>query len=238
MATIGLPMNSATLRSRAAGGPDHSGGGRGQHQHDRQQNREERHAEPGTPPACRRRSAPPRARRASSRSGGRPATRAADRRSAPPAGRSRATTRSCRPMSACSRSIAASGPGCGGTRPCEADRPATSGSPKSSSGSLSRRASVNTIGASSTRPTLKKTGRPTTNATSARAQCTCRDAEQADQPFGDDFRPAGLRQHLADDRSEPDDDRDEPQRVADALLERAHDRVRAACPTRRRRRAR
>ena len=50
-------------------------------------------------------------------------------------------------------------------------------------------------------------------------------------PFGDDFRATGLRQHLADDRSEPDDDRDEPQRVADALLERAHDRVRAACPT-------
>ncbi len=79
-----------------------------------------------------------------------------------------------RPMSAWSRSIAASGPGCGGTSACEADKPATSGSPRSSSGSFSRRASVNTIGASRTRPTLKKTGRPTTNATKVRTQCTCR----------------------------------------------------------------
>ena len=70
-----------------------------------------------------------------------------------------------------------------------ADRPATSGSPSSSSGMRSRRASVNTIGASSTRPTLKKTGRPTTKATSATAQCTWRDAEQANHPLGDDLRP-------------------------------------------------
>ena len=49
-------------------------------------------------------------------------------------------------------------------------------------------------------------------------------AEEADHPVGDDFRAAGFGQHLADDRPEADDDRDEPQRVADALLERAYDR--------------
>ena len=65
-----------------------------------------------------------------------------------------------RPVSAPSRSIAASGPGCGGTRPWDADRPATSGSASVSSGRPDVAASPTTIGKSSTRPTLKKTGKP------------------------------------------------------------------------------
>ena len=56
--------------------------------------------------------------------------------------------------------MAASGPGCGGTKPCATDRPAMSGMPRRSTGVPVCRIAVKSTGASSTRPTWKNTGRP------------------------------------------------------------------------------
>ena len=73
------------------------------------------------------------------------------------------------PVSAPSRSIATSGPGCGATRPWLADRPATSGNASVSSGRPEVAASPTTTGKRRTSPTLKKTGRPMTKPTVATA---------------------------------------------------------------------
>ncbi len=74
------------------------------------------------------------------------------------------------PRSALSASTATSGPGCGGTRPCSTERPASAGMPIRISGTLPRRATSSTIGTSSTTPTSKNSGRPSTAAISAIAQ--------------------------------------------------------------------
>ena len=71
------------------------------------------------------------------------------------------------PIFAFSASIAMSGPGCGGTSPCSADKPASAGIPTATTGSLARRATSMTTGISSTMPTSKNSGIPTTKATSA-----------------------------------------------------------------------
>ena len=74
---------------------------------------------------------------------------------------------SVRPMFALKASIAISGPGCGGTRPCRADRPASAGMPTAITGIFALRATSMTTGISSTIPTSKKRGIPITNATKA-----------------------------------------------------------------------
>jgi hypothetical protein len=60
--------------------------------------------------------------------------------------------------------------GCGGINPCTTDSPATIGNPTSTSDDPVRRATVKAIGISSTKPTSKKTGRPTTNPITTIAQ--------------------------------------------------------------------
>ena len=72
-----------------------------------------------------------------------------------------------RPVSAPRREMATSGPGCGATSPWLAERPATSGSASVSSGRPAVAARPTTTGKSSTRPTLKKIGRPMTKPTAA-----------------------------------------------------------------------
>ncbi|GAA2934679.1 hypothetical protein GCM10020221_33060 [Streptomyces thioluteus] len=67
-------------------------------------------------------------------------------------------------------SIAASGPGCGGTRPCITDRPASAGIPIRISECPPRLATSSTTGISSTIPTSKKSGSPMTPAISTIAQ--------------------------------------------------------------------
>ena len=126
-----------------------------------------------------------------------------------------------RPVSAPRRSIAASGPGCGGTRPCEAESPATSGSASVSSGRPDEAARPTTIGKSSTRPTLKKTGRPSTNPSAATAHGSARVPDCGDDASRHHLRRAGFGQQLPEDAAKPDDDRDESERRADAVLKRA-----------------
>ena len=65
-----------------------------------------------------------------------------------------------RPRFAPSALIATNGPGCGGTRPCMADRPARVGMAIRISGRPERRATRMITGISSTRPTSKNIGNP------------------------------------------------------------------------------
>ncbi len=83
------------------------------------------------------------------------------------------------PRSACSASTATSGPGCGGTRPCSTERPASAGMPTRISGRLPRRATSSTIGISRTTPTSKNSGRPRTAAISAIAHGSALRLERA-----------------------------------------------------------
>ncbi len=76
------------------------------------------------------------------------------------------------PMSAPNAPIASSGPGCGGTSPCTTDRPASSGRPILTSDTPVRRATMNTSGATSTKPISKKSGMPTRKAAIIMAQWT------------------------------------------------------------------
>ncbi|MNN88999.1 hypothetical protein D3C81_2067540 [compost metagenome] len=76
------------------------------------------------------------------------------------------------PMSAPNTPIASNGPGCGGTRPCTADRPASSGIPILMIDTPVRRATMNTSGISSTKPISKNSGMPTRNAANIIAHCT------------------------------------------------------------------
>ena len=66
--------------------------------------------------------------------------------------------------------MATSGPGCGGTRPCITDRPASAGMPTLISDRPERRATRKMIGISSTRPISKNIGSPMRAPTSAIAQ--------------------------------------------------------------------
>jgi hypothetical protein len=75
-----------------------------------------------------------------------------------------------RPRSAFRAAIATSGPGCGGTRPCRTDRPASAGMPILISGTSLRRETSSTIGTSRTTPTSKNSGMPMSAATPAMAQ--------------------------------------------------------------------
>ena len=63
--------------------------------------------------------------------------------------------------------MATSGPGCGGTRPCIADRPARVGMAMRISGRPERRATRMITGISSTRPTSKNIGKPMSAPTKA-----------------------------------------------------------------------
>ena len=74
------------------------------------------------------------------------------------------------PRSAFSELIAASGPGCGGTKPCSTDSPASAGMPIASTGTLARAATRSTTGTRSTTPTSKNSGMPIRAATPAIAQ--------------------------------------------------------------------
>ena len=80
---------------------------------------------------------------------------------------------------------------------------------------------VKRTGASSTRPTWKNTGSPMMNADSMQRPVETPLAQRGDERARDDDRAARFSEKLADHRAEPDDDRDEAQCVADALLERA-----------------
>ena len=72
-------------------------------------------------------------------------------------------------MFACKASIATSGPGCGGTKACKADKPASAGMPRAITGIFVRRATRRIIGISITTPTSKNSGIPTINALRAMA---------------------------------------------------------------------
>ena len=74
------------------------------------------------------------------------------------------------PRSAPSASIATSGPGWGGTRPCRIDRPARAGIPTRMIGMSRRRATRITTGTSRTTPTSKNSGSPSIAAIRAIAQ--------------------------------------------------------------------
>ena len=74
------------------------------------------------------------------------------------------------PRSAPSASIATSGPGWGGTRPCRIDSPARAGIPTRMIGMSRRRATRITTGTSRTTPTSKNSGSPRIAAISAIAQ--------------------------------------------------------------------
>jgi len=67
-------------------------------------------------------------------------------------------------MSACSASIAMTGPGCGGIRPCITDRNESSGSTKRRNGWPVSLARVMTIGRMSSRPTANQVVMPTQSA--------------------------------------------------------------------------
>jgi hypothetical protein len=67
---------------------------------------------------------------------------------------------SVRPRSASRSPMAVSGPGCGGTRPCSTDSPASAGMPTFMSDSPVRCATRMTTGTSRTTPTSKNSGRP------------------------------------------------------------------------------
>ena len=70
--------------------------------------------------------------------------------------------------------------GCGGTSPCTTERPASMGRPTRTSEVPVRRATVNAIGISSTKPTSKKAGKPTIAPPSSwpRARASRRKADQ------------------------------------------------------------
>ena len=70
-------------------------------------------------------------------------------------------------MSALTASMAATGPGCGGTSAWSTERPASAGMPTSSTGCLARRATERTTGMRRTTPISKNIGRPMMAATSA-----------------------------------------------------------------------
>ena len=75
-----------------------------------------------------------------------------------------------RPRSACRAVIAATGPGCGGTRPCSTDSPASAGMPIRSTGVPARRETSSTTGTSRTTPISKNSGKPIRAANPAIAQ--------------------------------------------------------------------
>ncbi|MNF99955.1 hypothetical protein D3C84_828740 [compost metagenome] len=76
------------------------------------------------------------------------------------------------PISALKMPMASNGPGCGGTRPCTTDSPASSGIPILISDTPERRATMNTSGISRTKPISKNSGMPTRNAANIIAHCT------------------------------------------------------------------
>ena len=76
------------------------------------------------------------------------------------------------PSSALTALIAISGPGCGGTRPCSTDSPASAGMAMRISGILERCVTRTITGSSSTRPISKNIGRPMITATSVMDQTT------------------------------------------------------------------
>src|SRR5450830_1897687 len=77
-----------------------------------------------------------------------------------------------RPISALYAVTASKAAGWGGIRPCTTDKPATIGIPTSTIEVPVRLATLKAIGISNTKPTSKKTGKPTMNATVIIAQCT------------------------------------------------------------------
>ena len=85
------------------------------------------------------------------------------------------------------------------------------------------RMTVKSTGASSTSPTWKNTGRPIRNPDSSSARSSRRSPSARHQRPRHDHRAARFREQLADHGSQADDQRDEAQRVADALLKRARD---------------
>ncbi len=82
------------------------------------------------------------------------------------------------PRSAFSALTAMSGPGCGGTRPCMTDRPASAGIPTRMIDWLDRRAISTITGINRTTPTSKNSGSPTIIAISVMAQGSRRSPAQ------------------------------------------------------------
>ena len=158
-ATNGSPMKSRTLRARRALVEHDVAEGLAHHQHDGQQHRRERR---------RRSSGDARASRSTRRTDRRRAPAPTCRRTARRPVRRRRSSgsrRGCR-APASDRgwrrpaSIAASGPGCGGTKPCIADRPASAGMPSEMIDLSARLATRKMTGISRTRPISKNIGRP------------------------------------------------------------------------------
>ena len=113
--------------------------------------------------------------------------------------------------------MATSGPGCGGTRPCITDRPASAGMPTLISDRPERRATRKMIGISSTRPISKNIGSPISAPTSAIAQGRVRVLDAADDGVGDLVAAAGVGEQLAEHRAQRDQGADAGGGVAEAL---------------------
>ena len=216
-------MNSAADAQRAARGPDHRGGCSGQHQHDRQQNREQRHPEAG--PATARSSGAQLRRQCAGRGRDSPANQPPERRTHQQRRRQADCERprdrpahvGVEPFDRCERP---------GVRRHERVRGRQAGHQRQPQ---QQQRKLLTAGQREhdRREQHEADAEEDRQAHDERDECQdpghMPRAEQPDQPFGHDLRTTGLRQHLADDGSKPDDDRDEPQRVADALLEGAYD---------------
>ena len=123
------------------------------------------------------------------------------------------------PRFAFSAAMATSGPGCGGTRPCITDRPASAGIPTLISDRPERRATRKMTGISSTRPTSKNIGNPISAPTSAIVQGSAARAGAADQGVDDPVGAAGVGEQFAVHGAQRNQDADAGDGVAEALEE-------------------
>ena len=106
--------------------------------------------------------------------------------------------------------------GCGGTSPCTTESPATMGRQTRMSEVRVRRATVNAIGMSSTKPTSKKAGRPITSPPITMAHGTRFSPKKRISVLRNRVGAAGFRHHLAQHGSQRDHDGNVAQGAAQA----------------------
>ena len=123
------------------------------------------------------------------------------------------------PSSALTALIAISGPGCGGTRPCSTDRPASAGMAMRISGIFERWVTRTITGSSSTSPISKNIGRPMITATSVIDQASLFPVALASRVSTTRFGAAGVGEQLAQHRAEGDQQADFLQDAAHPVLE-------------------